>query len=192
MVFPKHTLVGLLAFQGAYHAHARMCEALGASTIEVRTREELESCSHLVLPGGESTTFLKLLEFHDLTESLKTHAEKDKPILATCAGLIFIAREVINPPQTSLGLLDIVVERNAYGRQVDSFETMLDIPVLGEEPFHGVFIRSPLIKEVGKWVEILATHESQPILVRQKNIFGCSFHPELSGDQRLHRLFLSL
>jgi 5'-phosphate synthase pdxT subunit len=183
-------LVGLLAYQGAYHAHGMVCETLGYRAIEVRSREDLLKCSCLILPGGESTTFLKLLEFHNLTDSLKAHASSGKPILATCAGMIFLAREVLSPPQESMGILDIAVERNAYGSQVDSFETELQIPVIGGEPFHGVFIRAPMIRSVGAGVKTLATHESRPVFVQQGNIFATTFQPELSGDVRIHRMFL--
>ena len=188
---PPRRLVGLLSFQGAYAAHGEVCRSLGWPTLEVRTKDDLQSCSHLIMPGGESTTFLKLLEYHDLSGSLRAHVELGKPILATCMGVIVLAREVLSPPQKSLGLLDVAVERNAYGRQVDSFESELDIPVLGPEPFHGVFIRAPIIKSVGEGVEVLAVHNGDPIFVRQGNLIGATFHPELSGDSRLHQLFLN-
>jgi len=184
-------LVGLLAFQGAVAAHRNVCVRLGVSTREIRTRDDLRGCTHLILPGGESTTFLKLLDFHDLSDSLKAHAQSGRPILATCAGLIFISREVLGPSQATLGLVDIGIERNAYGRQVDSFETELSIPILGPEPFHGVFIRAPIIRSVGESVETLASYEGNPIFIRQGNVFGTTFHPELSGDTRLHEFFLS-
>jgi 5'-phosphate synthase pdxT subunit len=182
---------GILAFQGAYALHAKVCEKLGMAVLEVRTSEDLESCSHLMIPGGESTTFLRLLEYHDLSDSLRRHAAMGKPILATCAGLILLAKQVASPPQKSMGLLDITVERNAYGRQVDSFETELEIPVLGTDAFHGVFIRAPIIESVGKGVEVLASHSGNPVFVRQGNIFATTFHPELADDTRLHRYFLS-
>ncbi len=185
-------LVGLLAFQGAYAAHGRICSALGARTREIKTRTGLEGCTHLILPGGESTTFLKLLEFHDIGDSIRNHADAGNPILATCAGLILLARELVDTPQKSMGLLDVSIERNAYGRQVDSFETQLSIPVLGAEPFHGVFIRAPIIRSTGENIETLASYEGNPVLVRQGNIVGACFHPELSGDTRLHEWFLSL
>ena len=182
-------LVGLLAFQGAFSAHGRMLQALGVPVAEVRTRDDLSRCTHLVLPGGESTAFLKLLEYHDLTDALKDHAKAGKPILATCAGLILLAREAENPRQKSLGLIDVRIERNGYGRQIDSFEADLNIPILGSKPFHGVFIRSPIIRSTGNEVETLATFEGNPVFVREGNIFGTTFHPELSEDTRLHELF---
>jgi 5'-phosphate synthase pdxT subunit len=185
-------VVGLLAFQGAFEAHGRICAGLGAHTREIRTPAELEGCTHLILPGGESTTFLKLLDFAHLTGTLSAHAEAGKPILGTCAGLIVLARVVKGPPQKSLSLMDVVIERNAYGRQVDSFETDLSIPNLGSDPFHGVFIRSPIIRAVGDNVETLASHNGYPVFVRQGSILGTTFHPELTGDTRLHEFFLSL
>jgi 5'-phosphate synthase pdxT subunit len=186
----SEVLVGLLAFQGAYNAHGKMLAGLGAATLEVRTAYDLRRCTHLAIPGGESTAFLKLLEFHNLTDTLRKHAESGKPILATCAGLIMISTEVLNPPQESLGLINLTIERNAYGRQVDSFEADLDIPSLGPEPFPGIFIRSPKIKSVGDDVEVLSSLEGSPVLVRQGNIIGATFHPELSDDTRIHELFL--
>jgi len=186
----SEVVVGLLAFQGAYRAHGTMLHSIGASTMEVRTADDLRRCSHLAIPGGESTSFLKLLEFHDLTDALREHAKSGKPMLATCAGLIMISSEVINPPQESLGLIDLTIERNAYGRQVDSFEANLDIPLLGTKPFPGIFIRSPKIQSVGDDVEILSSLNGNPVLIRRKNIIGATFHPELSGDTRIHELFL--
>lgn len=185
-------IVGVLAFQGAYSLHKKVCESLGYSVLEIRTSGELESCSHLMIPGGESTTFLRLLEYHDLSESLRNHALSGKPMLATCAGLILLSTEVTSPAQKSMGLLDASIERNAYGRQLDSFETELQIPVLGPDSFHGVFIRAPIIKSVGKKVEILARHSENPVFIRRGNILATTFHPELSGDTRLHEYFLQM
>lgn len=181
--------VGLLAFQGDFDAHRRMLERLGVSTLQIRTAEELAVSTHLIVPGGESTTFLKLLEYHDLKAGLKKHVEDGKPVLLTCAGVILFAREVINPGQESLGLLDVVVERNAYGSQVDSFTADLDIPYLGSEKFPGVFIRAPRIAKACKSVEVLSEFEGHPVFVRQGKIMGMTFHPELSGDTRIHEMF---
>ncbi|MCX6644873.1 MAG: pyridoxal 5'-phosphate synthase glutaminase subunit PdxT [bacterium] len=182
--------VGLLAFQGDFDAHQKAIESLGAATLEVRTDEDLAESTHLIIPGGESTTFLKLLEFHDLTETIRRHVGAGKPVLLTCAGVILFASEVINPAQESMGLLDVTVERNAYGSQVDSFTADLDIPCLGGEKFPGVFIRAPRIAKVGKSVEVLSEFDGNPVLVRQRNILGMTFHPELSGDTRIHEMFL--
>ncbi len=186
---PDTVNVGLLAFQGAYEAHRRVISRLGTNHIEVKTHDDLRSCTHLILPGGESTTFLKLLEYHDLTGALRDHADSKKPILATCAGLILLA-STVKPFQDSLGILDITIERNAYGRQVDSFEADLTIPTLGDAPFHGVFIRAPKISGIGPDLTSLAAFEDSHVFIREGNIFGCTFHPELSSDTRIHKLFL--
>ena len=185
-------LIGILAFQGAYAAHRRILQTIGTESIEVRTSAELKKCSHIVLPGGESTTMLKLLEFNGLSEFLTEFIKSGKPTLATCAGVILLSIKVTNPPQESLGLLNVTTERNAYGRQVDSFETELDIPILGANPFHGVFIRAPRIASVDEGVDILASVNGFPVFVRQGNIFACTFHPELSGDTRIHEMFVGV
>jgi pyridoxal 5'-phosphate synthase pdxT subunit len=190
--FYQELTVGLFAFQGDFSAHQRMIESLGAATLQVRTGDDLANCSHLIVPGGESTTFLKLFEFHDLTEPIRGHVGSGKPVLLTCAGVILFATEVICPAQESMGLLDVTVERNAYGSQGDSFTADLDIPCLGGEKFPGVFIRAPRIVKVGKSVEVLSEFEGHPILVRQGNILGMTFHPELSGDKRIHEMFLRM
>lgn len=183
---------GLLAFQGDYSAHRRVLANLGVNTLEVRTRPDIEKCTHLIIPGGESTTFLKLLEFRDLTSSLKKHISDGKPLFVTCAGLILLAKKVIHPAQESLGLLDITVERNAYGSQVESFTAGLEIPAIGKEKFPGVFIRAPRIVDVEESVETLAEFEGDPVVIRQGNILGMTFHPELTDDTRLHEMFLGL
>ena len=185
-------LVGLFAFQGDYSAHGRVIERLGQRFIEVKTPSDLENCTHLIIPGGESTTYLKLLEFRDLEESVRKHVALSRPVFATCAGVILLASEVRNPPQESFGLLNIVVERNSYGRQVDSFETDLKIPVLGDSAFYGVFIRAPRIAKTGENVEVLASYDGDPVLIKQGNILGATFHPELTDNTRVHEYFLSL
>lgn len=185
-------IVGLLALQGDYRAHGRVCESLNASLLEVRFPDQLDRCTHLIVPGGESTTYLKLLDFRSLTEPLHSFIESGKPVLATCAGLILICREVVGNSQRTLELLDAAIERNAYGRQVDSFETGLEIPDLSPDPFHGVFIRAPIIRSAGDKVEVLSSYDGNPVLVRQGNILAATFHPELADDSRLHELFLSL
>jgi len=185
-------LVGLFAFQGDYHAHGRAIERLGHRFIEVKTPADLENCTHLIIPGGESTTYLKLLEFRNLEKAVRKHVALSRPVFATCAGVILLAREVRNPPQDSFGLLNIVVERNSYGRQVDSFEADLKIPVIGDSTLHGVFIRAPRITETGENVEALASYDGDPVLIKQGNILGATFHPELTDDTRIHEYFLSL
>ncbi|MFH1681194.1 MAG: pyridoxal 5'-phosphate synthase glutaminase subunit PdxT [Candidatus Eisenbacteria bacterium] len=181
--------IGLLALQGAFHAHAEALVRLGAAPREVRLPGELNGADGLVLPGGESTTLLRLIGEYGFEETISRFAAQGKPILATCMGLILLAREVTNPRQKSLGLLDVVVERNSYGRQVDSFEA--EGEVLGR-PFPMVFIRAPRILDIGKNVEVLGTCKSEPVLVRQGKILAATFHPELTGDPAVHEIFLGL
>ena len=174
--------VGVLALQGGYGAHARALEALGHTTLEVRTASELESSEGLVFPGGESTTHLRLIERFQLEAPLHHFVNSRKPILATCAGLILCAKTVENPAQPSFGWLDIVIHRNGFGRQLDSFEGFDD-----KEGLPLCFIRAPRIIETGPEVEVLATLNKEPVLVRQSNLYGATFHPELTDDLRIHR-----
>ena len=179
---------GILALQGDFEAHRKAVERAGGSAIEVRTLADLAQCDGLIIPGGESTTMLKLLDEEGLTESLRRFAEH-KPIYGSCAGAILLAREVTHPAQPSLDLMDIGVERNAYGRQIDS--TILTEPTsLPGEPLEMVFIRAPRIVKTGPSVEILARRDGFPVLVRQGNLMAATFHPELSSDRRVHRLFV--
>jgi 5'-phosphate synthase pdxT subunit len=180
--------IGILAIQGDYAAHAEALTDAGAEAVEVRNPEELASLDGLILPGGESTTMLKFLERRGFFEALESYAA-DRPIFGTCAGAILLAREVRHPAQRSLGVLDAVVERNAYGRQIDS--TILTAPTtLPGGPLEMVFIRAPRIAETGPAVEILARREGFPVLVRQGKLMAATFHPELSADRRVHRLFV--
>ena len=185
---PGRPRIGVLAIQGDYAAHAEaLCDA-GAEPVEVRTAEQLTGIDGLILPGGESTTILKFLERRDMFGSLKDFAAK-QPVFGTCAGAILLAREVRLPEQRSLGALDAVVERNAYGRQIDS--TILSAPTsLPGEPLEMVFIRAPRIVEVGHGVDVLATRDGFPVLVRQGNLLAATFHPELTADRRVHKLFV--
>jgi 5'-phosphate synthase pdxT subunit len=185
--------IGVLAIQGDYAAHAEALTEAGAEPVEVRNPDELESLDGLILPGGESTTMLKFLERSapdrpSFFEALKDYV-KTRPVFGTCAGAILLAREVRHPHQRSLGALDAVVDRNAYGRQIDSM--ILTAPSsLPGEPLEMVFIRAPRIAETGPGVEVLARREGFPVLVRQGNLMAATFHPELSGDRRVHRLFV--
>lgn len=182
--------IGVLAIQGDYSAHATALAEAGAEPSEVRKPEELNSLDGLVLPGGESSTMLKFLERHGLFNALEGFCGA-KPVFGTCAGAILLAREVRNPAQRSLGAIDAVVERNAYGRQIDS--AILTAPsVLGGEPLEMVFIRAPRISQIGPGVEPLAFRDDSPTLVRQGWIMAATFHPELSHDRRIHRLFVDL
>jgi pyridoxal 5'-phosphate synthase pdxT subunit len=182
--------VGVLALQGDFEAHERLLESAGAEPMQVRTREELESVDALVIPGGESTTIGKLATDYDLVEPLRKRAETGMPILGTCAGMIVCAKRITDGGRPLLGIVDVTVRRNAYGRQVDSFETDLDVTGIGE--MHAVFIRAPWVEEVGPDVEILASHRDHPVVLREGNVTLASFHPELSGDDRLHRIAFGL
>ncbi len=182
--------IGVLALQGDYAAHARAFADAGARTVLVRKPEQLAGLDGLVMPGGESTTMLKFLEKNDFFEKLGKFASTT-PCFATCAGCILLAREVLHPRQRSLGLLDATVERNAYGRQIDS--TILTLPTeLPGGPLEMVFIRSPLITRVGPEVQILARRDDFPTLVRQGHLLVATFHPEMTTDSRVQRLFLDM
>ncbi len=182
--------IGVLAIQGDYEAHGRVLEGLGAKVMYVRKPEQLDSVDALVIPGGESTTFLKLLEQKGFFEKLGQFV-KIKPALGTCAGAILLAKEVEGPSQASLGALDICIRRNAYGRQLESSIRQGETK-LGGGPMEMVFIRAPKIEKVGKEVEVLASENGDPVLVRQGKIMAATFHPELSGDIRVHQAFLQL
>jgi 5'-phosphate synthase pdxT subunit len=184
--------IGVLALQGDFARHAETVVAAGGEAVEVREPSGLNDISGLIIPGGESTTIGKLLIRYNMAEPLKQFAALGKAIYGTCAGTIILSTQVEKYDQLSLGLLDIQVQRNAYGRQIDSFEASVSVPILGEIPLRGVFIRAPVITAVGRDVEVLAEFEGHPIFVRQGKIISTTFHPELTGDTRLHRYFLSL
>ena len=179
--------IGVLALQGAFDAHARALAEIGAHPVLVRTEAELNRCDGLVLPGGESTTMLKLLNGENLKEPLARFA-REKPVLATCAGVILLARDVTHPVQESLGILDLTVERNGYGRQIDSQIAHLDLAE--GPPLEAVFIRAPVIHSAGPGVKTLATMAGHPVLVEQGRHIAATFHPELTADRRVHQLFL--
>ena len=183
-------MIGVLALQGAFDVHAKRLAELGAQTRLVRKPEDLEGLDALVIPGGESTTFLKHLEragFYDVLDAFV----QAKPTFGTCAGCILLAREVTNPPQRSFGVLDAVVERNAYGRQNDS-AIRLEETTLPGGPLEAVYIRAPRLGELGREVDVLAERDGSPVLVRQGHILAATFHPELSEDRRVHQLFLEM
>ena len=183
-------IIGVLALQGAFDVHAQRLAELGAVTRLVRKPEDLERLDALVIPGGESTTFLKHLErvgFYDLLNDF-VHT---KPVFGTCAGCILLAREVINPPQRSFGVLQATVERNAYGRQHDSALRSEETALPGG-PLEAVYIRAPRLSGLGPGTEVLASREGAPTLVRQGNVLAATFHPELSQDRRVHQLFLDI
>ncbi len=180
--------IGVLAIQGDYAAHAQALAESGADPAEVRKPEELAALDGLILPGGESTTMLKFLERRGFFDALQSFASAH-PVFGTCAGAILLAREVTHPAQRSMGILDAVVERNAYGRQIDS--TILTArTALPGGPLEMVFIRAPRIVRTGSEVEVLALRDEFPVLVRQGKIMAATFHPELSQDRRVHRLFV--
>ena len=182
--------IGVLALQGDYEAHARAFARAGARTVLVRKPEELKGLDGLVLPGGESTTMLKFLEKKGFFDTLGEFVA-NTPCFATCAGCILVAREVLHPKQRSLGVLDATVERNAYGRQIDS--TILTLPTeLPGGPLEMVFIRAPRITRVGPGVEVLAKRNGFPVLVRQGNLLVATFHPEMTSDARVQQLFLEM
>ncbi len=184
-------LVGVLALQGAFVAHQRALESVGARTCQVRQPRDLAGLDGLVIPGGESTTMSKLLDSSGLFDDIKALLSDGLPVLGTCAGMILLAAEVLDgrPDQRSFGAIDITVQRNGYGRQIDSFETNLDVAGL-DDPFHAVFIRAPKVVAIGPHVEVLAVHDGVPVVARQGHVMVASFHPELTGDARLHHRFL--
>ena len=190
---PAHgRVVGVLALQGAFAEHQVAVERLGGVVVQVRKPEHLAGIDSLLMPGGESTTMSKLLESSGLWAPIEQALREGIPVFGTCAGMILLAREVIDrrPDQRCFGALDAVVRRNAYGRQIDSFETDLAIDGL-DEPFHAVFIRAPHIEGLGPGVQVVARHGGEPVLVRDGVIWAAAFHPELTDDLRIHRLFIS-
>ncbi len=183
---------GVLALQGAFREHREVLDAIGVETIEVRTPDDLTGVDALFLPGGESTTMTKLVESSGLRQPLGDRITAEMPVFATCAGLILLAHDVLDgrADQRPLDLLDVTVRRNAYGRQRESFEAPLPIADLQGGAFPGVFIRAPVVERYGPTVDVLASHDDHPVLVRSGAIWASTFHPELSGDLRLHRRFL--
>jgi pyridoxal 5'-phosphate synthase pdxT subunit len=188
--------IGTLALQGAFIEHALALRKLDVDTLEVKLPADLSGLDGLVIPGGESTTILKLMHIFKLSEPLKKMIGEGLAVWGTCAGMICLSNNVTNSQQsvlTPLGVMDVKVRRNAFGRQVDSFESDLDVPVLGEKPYHAVFIRAPLIESVGAGVEVLARLKDGTIVAaRQKNLLVTSFHPELTEDTRFHQYFLKM
>lgn len=177
--------IGILAAQGDFAAHAGVLRSLGASPVEVRDPEQLGDLDGLVIPGGESTTISKAIERDGLEDAIRAHAEGGRPVLGTCAGMIVLDRE-------HLGLMDTLARRNAFGRQLQSFESELGVEGLGPDPVRAVFIRAPWIERHGPDVEVLASYEGHPVVVRQGPLLACAFHPELTDDSRLHALFMAM
>lgn len=181
--------VGVLALQGDVREHTRILEDLDAEAVLVKTPEQLASVDALIIPGGESTTIGKMAVRFGLLEPLRSAVGNGLPVYGTCAGMILLAGAVTEGDQPLIGALDVVVKRNAFGRQNESFEVDLEVTGL-DEPFHAVFIRAPWIEKVGSEVEILSEVDEHPVMVRQGTILATSFHPELTGDGRIHRIFL--
>ena len=183
--------VGVLALQGDFAEHVSVMQELGVNTLEVRHAKEFDQIDALIIPGGESTTMVRLLDLDEMRESLVRYAKEGMPVWGTCAGMIMLSTWVSDGRPEPLGLMDIKVSRNAFGRQVDSFEAALDIPVIGEEKFHAIFIRAPIVDHVEKAVTVLGRLDDGTIVaVKQNSLLATSFHPELTKDYRLHEYFL--
>ncbi|HMD97901.1 MAG TPA: pyridoxal 5'-phosphate synthase glutaminase subunit PdxT [Terriglobia bacterium] len=183
-------LVGILAVQGDFAMHAKMLDRMGVPWKLVKHTADLDGTSALIMPGGESTTMLNLFADEGLGDAIQRFAAAGKPVFGTCAGTILLAKEVLNPPQDHLGLLDVTVERNAYGRQIDSAVRRGECPELADQPVEMVFIRAPIIRRVGEGVRVLGRSDGLPVLVEQNNVLAATFHPELTEDQTIHRYFL--
>lgn len=182
--------VGILAVQGDFAMHARMLDQIGVPWKLVKHVEDFADIDGLILPGGETTTMLKFLSEQKMDEAIRSLVKENKPVFGTCAGAILMAKEVLNPEQERLGLIDISIERNAYGRQVDSSVRKGECPELSDQPIEMVFIRAPIIRRMGEGVKVLGKAEGMPVLVEQGNLLAATFHPELTGDQTIHRYFL--
>lgn len=184
--------IGVLALQGAFREHCAALASCGVEAVEIRKADELDEISGLILPGGESTTIGKLLVDWGIMDKIKQRAAQGMAIYGTCAGLILLAKTIYNSNQPRLGLMDISVQRNAFGRQTESFETDLQVDEFGPEPVHSVFIRAPLIDKAGPAVKVLAKVEDKIVIARQGQFLATSFHPELTGDHRIHQYFINM
>jgi pyridoxal 5'-phosphate synthase pdxT subunit len=190
---PLTARAGVLGLQGDFAEHLATLERLGVDALDIRRAEQLDEVDALIIPGGESTTIGKLAEQYGIIEKLRDRVAEGMPVWGTCAGAIFIAKDVPGHPHPLASLMDMTVERNAFGRQIDSFEADLEVKELGAEPFHAVFIRSPRISRVGPGVDVLARlRDGAVVAARQGRLLATSFHPELTRDERFHRYFLSL
>jgi pyridoxal 5'-phosphate synthase pdxT subunit len=185
--------IGVLAVQGAFIEHVRILRAIGVDAVEVRLPADLIGLSGLVLPGGESTAMRRLIDRWGLRQPILALAERGAPLFGTCAGMILVAREIAGGEAPVFPLLDVTVARNAFGRQLDSFEADLAVPVLGDGPVHGVFIRAPIVERVGPGVDVLARlDDGRVVAVRERNVIATAFHPELAGETRFHRLVATM
>jgi len=185
-----HKPIGVLAIQGDFEMHAKMLERIGAPHKLVKHASELGEVGGLIMPGGESTTMLKFFSNEGMGEAIKEFAAAGRPVFGTCAGAILLAKEVLNPAQERLGVLDISIERNAYGRQVDSSVRQGECPELSQRAVEMVFIRAPIIRRVGDAVRVLGRCDGLPVLVEQGNVLAATFHPELTEDEAVHRYFV--
>ena len=189
----RRARVGVLALQGAVREHAEAIRDAGCDPVEVRLPEDLRDVDALILPGGESTAMRRLIDHAGLRKPILDVARQGRPMLGTCAGMILLASNIADGDEPVFGLMDITVRRNAFGRQIESFETDLDVPSLGDAPMHAVFIRAPVVEDAGPGVEVLARDErGRPVAVRQGSFLATAFHPELTPDRRFHRLLASL
>jgi 5'-phosphate synthase pdxT subunit len=184
--------IGVLALQGDVIEHLKVLRGLGVEAVEVRTPDDLARVDGLIIPGGESTTIGKLAVTYGLDRAIPARVKAGMPVYGTCAGMIALSKEARGGEPPLLRLMNIAVRRNAYGRQVDSFETDLEVPALGGRPLHAVFIRAPMIEDVGGDVEVLASLGGRPVLARQGNMLVSAFHPELTDDDRVHRYFVKM
>ena len=186
-------LIGVLAIQGDFIEHINILQTLGVECREIRLPEQLSDVDGLIIPGGESTTLSRLLTRYDLRQPIKKLATNGKPLWGTCAGMIMMASEITENDPVPLEIMDIGVQRNAFGRQIDSFEQELEITGFDETPYHAIFIRAPVIKRVGSGISIMASlQDGRPVAVQQANLMATSFHPELTKDSRFHTHFLNL
>jgi pyridoxal 5'-phosphate synthase pdxT subunit len=185
--------IGVLALQGAFREHLETLAAIGVEGVPVRLPADLDDVSALIIPGGESTTMRKLIDRWGLRQPILDLAATGAPMFGTCAGMIVLAREIAGGEEPILPLLDVTVERNAFGRQLDSFEAELPVPILGDQPVHGVFIRAPIVDRTGPDVDVIGRLEDGRIVaVRERNIIATAFHPELAGETRFHRLVATM
>jgi len=186
-------IVGVLALQGTFIEHISMLRRLGVEAPPIRLPHELDTLDGLIIPGGESTTMLRLMESFGLIQPIREMARDDFPIWGTCAGMVLLAKSVSNYEMETLGLMDMKIRRNAFGSQIDSFEVDLEIPLVGEEPFHAVFIRAPIVKEARPGIKILSRlPDSTIVAARQNRLLACAFHPEFTDDLRFHSYFLNM
>jgi 5'-phosphate synthase pdxT subunit len=185
--------IGVLALQGAFREHLQTLDSIGVEGVPVRLPQDLEGVSGLILPGGESTTMRRLIDRWELRQPILALADRGAPLFGTCAGMIVLARELAGGEEPILPLLDVTVQRNAFGRQLDSFESDLSVPVLGDRPVHGVFIRAPIVERTGPNVDVLARlDDGRVVAVRERNLIATAFHPELAGETRFHRLLATM